>query len=110
VIRLEPTIHEVCLELRRVSSQREMFRGRLADEPTGALDTNTRDAILAILAQLQGDGLTLVLVTHDPEVARCARRMQVVVQKIKRLANYRLVDSLLLSTTSLPTCQAQSER
>lgn len=46
----------------------------LADEPTGALDTSTRDVILALLAQLQSDGLTLVLVTHDPEVARCARR------------------------------------
>ena len=64
-------------EQQRVAIARAIVNGPdllLADEPTGALDTNTRDAILAILAQLQGDGLTLVLVTHDSEVARCARR------------------------------------
>jgi putative ABC transport system ATP-binding protein len=64
-------------EQQRVAIARAIVNGPdllLADEPTGALDTNTRDAILAILAQLQGDGLTLVLVTHDPEVAGCARR------------------------------------
>ncbi|WGR95876.1 hypothetical protein MTX20_04090 [Bradyrhizobium sp. ISRA435] len=46
----------------------------LADEPTGALDTSTRDAILALLRELQRAALTVVLVTHDPEVAGCARR------------------------------------
>jgi putative ABC transport system ATP-binding protein len=46
----------------------------LADEPTGALDTSTRDAILALLGELQRAALTVVLVTHDPEVAGCARR------------------------------------
>jgi putative ABC transport system ATP-binding protein len=47
----------------------------LADEPTGQLDTSTRDAILALLGELQRTGLTVVLVTHDPEVAGCAGRM-----------------------------------
>lgn len=46
----------------------------LADEPTGALDTSTRDAILALFCELQRAALTVVLVTHDPEVAGCARR------------------------------------
>ncbi|KWV55991.1 macrolide ABC transporter ATP-binding protein [Bradyrhizobium macuxiense] len=46
----------------------------LADEPTGALDTSTRDAILALLDVLQRAALTVVLVTHDPEVASYARR------------------------------------
>jgi putative ABC transport system ATP-binding protein len=47
----------------------------LADEPTGALDTRTGAAILALLAELQADtGLTVLMVTHDPEVASFAHR------------------------------------
>jgi putative ABC transport system ATP-binding protein len=46
----------------------------LADEPTGALDTSTRDAILVLVGKLQRTDRTVVLVTHDPEVARCAGR------------------------------------
>jgi putative ABC transport system ATP-binding protein len=41
----------------------------LADEPTGALDTATGDEIGALLAGLHQSGLTLVLVTHNPELA-----------------------------------------
>jgi putative ABC transport system ATP-binding protein len=41
----------------------------LADEPTGALDTATGDEIGALLARLHRAGLTLVLVTHNPELA-----------------------------------------
>jgi putative ABC transport system ATP-binding protein len=41
----------------------------LADEPTGALDTTTGDEIGALLAGLHRSGLTLVLVTHNPELA-----------------------------------------
>src|SRR5207249_11940953 len=46
----------------------------LADEPTGALDTGTRDTILALFAKLHRDGLTVLLVTHDSEVASRAQR------------------------------------
>ncbi|TYO62751.1 ABC transporter ATP-binding protein [Bradyrhizobium hipponense] len=46
----------------------------LADEPTGALDTSTRDTILSILAELRRGGLTVMLVTHDAEVAGRAQR------------------------------------
>ena len=46
----------------------------LADEPTGSLDTTTRDVILALFARLHRTGLTVLLVTHDAEVAACAER------------------------------------
>ena len=46
----------------------------LADEPTGALDTSTRDEIFSLFAELNATGLTIVLVTHDREVGSHARR------------------------------------
>ena len=64
-------------EQQRVAIARAIVNGPdllLADEPTGALDTGTRDTILALLGQLQRAASTIVLVTHDAEVASCARR------------------------------------
>lgn len=46
----------------------------LADEPTGALDTNTGIEILALFNQLNREGATIVLVTHDHDVARATKR------------------------------------
>jgi macrolide transport system ATP-binding/permease protein len=47
----------------------------LADEPTGSLDSAAGEGVLKLLEDLNRRGATVVLVTHDPEVARHARRV-----------------------------------
>ncbi len=46
----------------------------LADEPTGALDTTTGEEILGLFKQMNAQGITIVVITHDPEVAAQAQR------------------------------------
>ena len=51
----------------------------LADEPTGNLDRNSGMEVIGILEQLNRDGMTVIMVTHDPELGdRAARRIHMV--------------------------------
>ena len=47
----------------------------LADEPTGELDAKTGTEMIALLAQVNRDGTTVVVVTHDEDLARAAKRV-----------------------------------
>lgn len=62
----------------RVSIARALINGGrviLADEPTGALDSATGTEVMALLAELAGEGHTIILITHDREIAKAAHRI-----------------------------------
>jgi macrolide transport system ATP-binding/permease protein len=62
----------------RVSIARALMNGGdivLADEPTGALDRCTGEDVLGILTDLNRDGKTVIIVTHDPDIAKRADRI-----------------------------------
>ena len=49
----------------------------LADEPTGALDSATSEEVMSLLKELNGDGMTMVVVTHEAEIAaECQRTIR----------------------------------
>lgn len=50
----------------------------LADEPTGALDTKTGEQIMKFLTELNAEGKTIIMVTHEPEIAAYAKRQIVI--------------------------------
>jgi putative ABC transport system ATP-binding protein len=62
----------------RVAIARALFsrpKLLLADEPTGNLDSDTGNQIIELFQKLNGDGLTLIVVTHEERVSRAARRV-----------------------------------
>ena len=68
----------------------------LADEPTGALDTNSGDQVMDLLAQLHRDGQTILLVTHD---AKLATRHSA---RVISVTDGKIVDDARLETTDRP--------
>ena len=62
----------------RVSIARALMNGGeiiLADEPTGALDSQSGQNVMEILRQLHAEGHTIIMVTHDREIAASANRV-----------------------------------
>ena len=67
----------------------------LADEPTGALDSATGNEILTVFRTLNDNGKTVILITHDPSVARQAKR-------VISLRDGQIVDDQRQSTEQAP--------
>jgi len=67
----------------------------LADEPTGNLDSRTSEEIMAIFQKLNDSGKTVVLITHEPDIAQHAKRVVHVrdgrIQQDERVAQRRSV-------------------
>jgi macrolide transport system ATP-binding/permease protein len=94
----------------RVSIARALINGGeviLADEPTGALDRHSGEEVLNILAELNAEGRTVILVTHDPAVAKRARR--VVEMSDGRIVDDRLVESGAPAAARSPAASAARE-
>ena len=68
----------------------------LADEPTGNLDTASGEQVIGLLEQLNGQGLTLIVVSHDPNIARRADRVLVLADGriVERVRGSELVGAL----------------
>jgi len=83
----------------RVSISRALMNGGqvvLADEPTGALDTSSGRETMALLTELNGEGHTIIVVTHDMEVAAYARR-------IIEIRDGEIISDCVQRSVSLPT-------
>jgi putative ABC transport system ATP-binding protein len=64
-------------EMQRVAIARSLINGPkilLADEPTGNLDSHNAETIVTLLERLNGEGMTVVMVTHNLELARRCQR------------------------------------
>jgi putative ABC transport system ATP-binding protein len=74
----------------------------LADEPTGALDTQSSVDIMHLLQRLNRDGITIILVTHEPDIAKFARR-------ILRFRDGRIIDATMLAHPEQPGAEKISD-
>ncbi len=75
----------------------------LADEPTGNLDTKTTDEVMALFADLNKKGMTVIIVTHEPEVAAWC-------QRVVLFRDGRIVADGTPEQVCLPTVKGGSER
>ncbi|HEX3581981.1 MAG TPA: ABC transporter ATP-binding protein [Thermoanaerobaculia bacterium] len=81
----------------------------LADEPTGNLDSRTSEEIIGIFQQLNQDGKTVVLITHEPDIAQHAKR--VVTVRDGRIQGDERVSQIRVNTQGIaPPVAAEARR
>lgn len=98
----------------RVSVARALMNGGeviLADEPTGALDSKSSAELIELLLDLNRQGHTIVMVTHDPKVASHAHRtIEVSDGRIVSDTRDELIESPALTTESQPEPEPEPKR
>ena len=67
----------------------------LADEPTGALDTKAGNQIMEIFDNLSQEGMTILMITHEPAIAQRAKKI------------YHILDGQLLTQAEEVPCETQ---
>ncbi len=86
-------------EMKRVAIARALINRPsilIADEPTGDLDDATESEIMALFRQLNGEGITIIMVTHNPDLIPCATRI------------FRMTGGLMTMDPISPSCQNDS--
>ncbi|MDR3400282.1 MAG: MacB family efflux pump subunit [Pandoraea sp.] len=98
----------------RVSIARALMNGGdiiLADEPTGALDSHSGLEVMQILRELHARGHTIILVTHDPGVAKWAQRViEIADGRIVRDRRNETPDVPMPDTTQAPAARYETSR
>jgi putative ABC transport system ATP-binding protein len=97
-------------EMKRVAIARALINSPsllIADEPTGDLDVETEFEIMELFRQLNREGTTIVMVTHNPDLIPCATRMQRMVKgrlldNDSQLSSRTITTETLLAEHSLP--------
>ncbi|HEX3002163.1 MAG TPA: ABC transporter ATP-binding protein [Methanoregula sp.] len=82
-------------EMKRVAIARALVNSPsilIADEPTGDLDVDTENEIMALFRQLNQEGITIVMVTHNPDLIPCATQI------------YRMDHGMLEKVSGSPSC------
>lgn len=67
----------------------------LADEPTGALDTKAGKQVMEIFSRLSAEGMTIIMITHEPSIAKCAQK------------TYHILDGELLTEQDREDCHEE---
>lgn len=78
----------MCIPLKPVFSRHKGDGVQITDEPTGNLDSRSTKEIMGILRGLHSEGRTVILITHDDEIAASARR-------IIRIMDGRIVEDIM---------------
>lgn len=77
----------------------------LADEPTGNLDTRTSIEIMSLFQELNDQGITIVMVTHEPDIARYTKRN--IVMRDGIVVSDKIVSDRSLASEELPRIDAE---